>query len=130
MTQRGAGGRVSEARERLLRTAGQLFYAEGIHAVGVDRLVGESEVANATFYRHFHGKEELAGAYVKSVDQTIRAQIGSLMDADLPAEGILKGIGASIVEQIRSPGYRGCAFLNAAGEYPDPDHPIRRAVLE
>ncbi|WP_019069001.1 TetR/AcrR family transcriptional regulator [Streptomyces hokutonensis] len=126
----GTGRRVSEARERLLRTAGQLFYAEGIHKVGVDRLVVESKVTNATFYRHFRSKEDLAVAYIGSVDQAIRTQIGSLMAADAPADGILRGIGASLVEQIRSPGYRGCAFLNAAAEFPDPDHPVHRAVVQ
>ncbi|MEU2779496.1 TetR/AcrR family transcriptional regulator [Streptomyces sp. NPDC007162] len=126
----GTGRRVSEARERLLRTAGQLFYAEGIHTVGVDRLVAESKVTNATFYRHFRSKEDLAVAYIGSVDQAIRTQIGSLTGADAPADGILTGIGASLVEQIRSPGYRGCAFLNAATEFPDPDHPVHRAVVQ
>ncbi|MER6923550.1 TetR/AcrR family transcriptional regulator [Streptomyces spiralis] len=126
----GTGRRVSEARERLLRTAGQLFYAEGIHTVGVDRLVAESKVTNATFYRHFRSKEDLAVAYIGSVDQAIRTQIGSLMAADVPTDGILRGIGASLVEQIRSPGYRGCAFLNAAAEFPDPDHPVHRAVVQ
>ncbi|MGW7243976.1 TetR/AcrR family transcriptional regulator [Streptomyces sp. NPDC054804] len=126
----GTGRRVSEARERLLRTAGQLFYAEGIHTVGVDRLVSESKVTNATFYRHFRSKEDLAVAYIKVVDQAIRTQIDSLMAADVPTDGILRGIGASLVEQIRSPGYRGCAFLNAAAEFPDPDHPVHRAVVQ
>ena len=126
----GTGRRVSEARERLLRTAGQLFYAEGIHTVGVDRLVAESKVTNATFYRHFRSKEDLAVAYIGSVDQAIRTQIGSLTAADVPTDGILRGIGASLVEQIRSPGYRGCAFLNAAAEFPDPDHPVHRAVVQ
>ena len=126
----GTGRRVSEARERLLRTAGQLFYAEGIHTVGVDRLVAESKVTNATFYRHFRSKEDLAVAYIGSVDQAIRTQIGSLMAADVPTDGILRGIGASLVEQIRSPGYRGCAFLNAAAEFPAPDHPVHRAVVQ
>ncbi|MFD8420842.1 TetR/AcrR family transcriptional regulator [Streptomyces sp. NPDC059466] len=126
----GTGRRVSEARERLLRTAGQLFYAEGIHTVGVDRLVAESKITNATFYRHFPSKEDLAVAYIGSVDQAVRTQIGSLMAADVPADGILRGIGASLVEQIRSPGYRGCAFLNAAAEFPDPDHPVHRAVVQ
>ncbi|MFG2938562.1 TetR/AcrR family transcriptional regulator [Streptomyces sp. NPDC048282] len=126
----GTGRRVSEARERLLRTAGQLFYAEGIHTVGVDRLVAESKVTNATFYRHFRSKEDLAVAYIGSVDQAIRAQIDSLTAADVPPDGILRGIGASLVEQIRSPGYRGCAFLNAAAEFPDPDHPVHRAVVQ
>ncbi|MEU6540624.1 TetR/AcrR family transcriptional regulator [Streptomyces sp. NPDC047000] len=126
----GTGGRVSEARERLLRTAGQLFYAEGIHTVGVDRLVAEAKVTNATFYRHFRSKEDLVVAYVRSVDQAIRAQLGALTAAGLPADGILRGIGASLVEQIRSPGYRGCAFLNAAAEFPAPDHPVHRAVVQ
>ncbi|MFD1276507.1 TetR/AcrR family transcriptional regulator [Streptomyces kaempferi] len=126
----GTGRRVSEARERLLRTAGQLFYAEGIHTVGVDRLVAESKITNATFYRHFRSKEDLAVAYIGSVDQAVRAQVGSLMAAEVPPDGILRGIGASLVEQIRSPGYRGCAFLNAAAEFPDPDHPVHRAVVQ
>ncbi|MFE7790049.1 TetR/AcrR family transcriptional regulator [Streptomyces sp. NPDC057460] len=129
-TEAGTGKRVSEARERLLRTAGQLFYAEGIHTVGVDRLVTEAKVTNATFYRHFRSKEDLAVAYIGSVDQAIRTQIGALMAADAPTDGILRGIGASLVEQIRSPGYRGCAFLNAAAEFPAPDHPVHRAVVQ
>lgn len=104
-TEAGTGKRVSEARERLLRTAGQLFYTEGIHTVGVDRLVAEAKVTNATFYRHFRSKEDLAVAYIGSVDQAIRTQIGALMAADAPTDGILRGIGASLVEQIRSPGY-------------------------
>ncbi|MGW4914260.1 TetR/AcrR family transcriptional regulator [Streptomyces sp. NPDC004270] len=126
----GTGRRVSEARERLLRIAGQLFYAEGIHTVGVDRLVAESKVTNATFYRHFRSKEDLAVAYIEGVDQSIRTQIDSLTAADVPTDGILRGIGVSLVEQIRSPGYRGCAFLNAAAEFPDPDHPVHRAVVQ
>ncbi|MGW8800781.1 TetR/AcrR family transcriptional regulator [Streptomyces sp. NPDC055775] len=129
-TEAGTGKRVSEARERLLRTAGQLFYTEGIHTVGVDRLVAEAKVTNATFYRHFRSKEDLAVAYIGSVDQAIRTQIGALMAADAPTDGILRGIGASLVEQIRSPGYRGCAFLNAAAEFPAPDHPVHRAVVQ
>lgn len=126
----GTGRRVSEARERLLKTAAQLFYAEGIHTVGVDRLVAESKVTNATFYRHFRSKEDLAVAYLQSVDQAIRTQIDTLTAADVPTDGILRGIGASLVDQIRSPGYRGCAFLNAAAEFPDPDHPVHRAVVQ
>ncbi|MEU3245428.1 TetR/AcrR family transcriptional regulator [Streptomyces sp. NPDC006875] len=126
----GTGRRVSEARERLLRTAGQLFYAEGIHTVGVDRLVAESKITNATFYRHFRSKEDLAVAYIEGVDHAVRTQIGALMAADVPTDGILRGIGTSLVEQIRSPGYRGCAFLNAAAEFPDPGHPVHRAVVQ
>lgn len=125
-----SGKRVSAARERLLGTAARLFYAEGIHTVGVDRLVAEAKITNATFYRHFRSKEDLAVAYIGSVDQAIRNQIDSLTATDAPADGVLRGIGMSLVEQIRSPGYRGCAFLNAAAEFPDPGHPVHRAVVQ
>jgi AcrR family transcriptional regulator len=129
-TEAGSGKKVSAARERLLKTAGQLFYAYGIHTVGIDRLVAEAKVTNATFYRHFRSKEDLAVAYIGSVDQAIRGQLDSLMAAHARPDGILLGIGASLVEQIRSPGYRGCAFLNAAAEFPDPGHPVHRAVVQ
>jgi AcrR family transcriptional regulator len=125
----GTGRKVSEARERLLATAARLFYAEGIRAVGVDRLVAEAKVTNATFYRHFRSKDDLAVAYIGGVDEAVRGRLGSLMATGLPADRILRGIGASLAEQIASPGYRGCAFLNAAAEYPSPEAPVHRAVV-
>ena len=64
--------RTSEARERLLRTAAGLFYREGIHAVGVDRVLAEAEVTRATMYRHFPGKEALVAAYLDLEDTTVR----------------------------------------------------------
>ena len=58
--------RPSEARSRLLNTATRLFYAEGIHSVGIDRIIAEAKVTRATFYRHFPGKEDLVLAYLQS----------------------------------------------------------------
>ena len=60
--------RVSEPRDRLLRTASGIFYAKGIHAVGVDEIVATAGVTRATFYRHFPGKEDLVVAYLTSAD--------------------------------------------------------------
>ena len=121
--------RPSEARLRLLTTASQIFYAEGIHAVGVDRIVAEATVTRATFYRHFPGKEDLVLAYLQGADQAIRGQVATAVDADLPATDAVRAVAASIADGIRSRGFRGCAFLNAVAEYPDPDHPVHRAVL-
>ncbi|MDT7802017.1 MAG: hypothetical protein QOI78_5450 [Actinomycetota bacterium] len=66
------GGRPSEARSRLLGAAARLFYAEGIHAVGVDRIIAEAEVTRATLYRHFPGKEELVLASAKAAEPSER----------------------------------------------------------
>ena len=63
---------ASAARERLLRTASELFYREGIHSVGVDRIVAAAGVTRATFYRHFPSKEDLVEAYLGVEDALIR----------------------------------------------------------
>lgn len=123
------GGRRSESRSRLLSTATKVFYAEGIHSVGVDRLIAEAQVPRATLYRHFSGKEELVLAYLGQADQGIRAQVAAAQaSAELAADKV-RAVARSITEGIRSPGFRGCAFLNAVAEYPDAAHPIHQAVL-
>ncbi|MEV6235362.1 TetR family transcriptional regulator [Lentzea sp. NPDC051838] len=121
--------RPSEARTRLLNTALRIFYAEGIHAVGIDRIVEEAQVTRATLYRHFLGKEELVVAYLNEVDAAMRGQASAAAErGNSPAE-TLRGLGEAIAAGIRSPEFRGCAFLNAAAEYPDPAHPVHRTVL-
>ncbi|GGL18894.1 TetR family transcriptional regulator [Sphaerisporangium melleum] len=121
--------RPSEARSRLLTTAIRLFYAEGIHAVGIDRIVAEAQVTRATLYRHFPGKEDLVLAYLSEVDRAMRGQADEAVAAGLSAADTTRALSRSIVQMIRSPGFRGCAFLNAAAEYPDAQSPVHKAVL-
>ncbi|MFK4110443.1 TetR/AcrR family transcriptional regulator [Streptomyces sp. NPDC002176] len=124
-----AGKSTSEARARLLDTATRIFYAEGIHSVGVDRIIAEAQVTRATLYRHFKGKDELILAYLQQADHGIRGQVDAIRAQGLLAAGTVRAVGRFIAEGIRSPGFRGCAFLNAAAEYPDPAHPVHQAVL-
>lgn len=123
-------GQVSEARTRLLGTASRIFYAEGLHSVGIDRIVAESKVTRATLYRHFASKDELVVAYLLSVAQLERDLVERAVSGQESAPDALRGIAAAIAEGIGSPGFRGCAFLNAAAEYPDPAHPVLKTVLE
>ncbi|WP_329454852.1 TetR/AcrR family transcriptional regulator [Streptomyces sp. NBC_01497] len=129
MSRSTEGGNISEARARLLGTATRIFYAEGIHSVGIDRIVAEAQVTRATLYRHFASKEELILAYLALADQGIRAQIGAAMAGSPSASDQVWAVARSITEGIQSPQFRGCAFLNAAAEYPDASHPIHQAVL-
>jgi AcrR family transcriptional regulator len=121
--------RPSEARLRLLATASRIFYAEGIHAVGVDRLVAEAKVTRATFYRHFPGKEDLVLAYLRGVHQTDRDAVDAAVAANPSAVDAILAIAGSIASGIQSPGFRGCAFLNAAAEYPDTGQPVRQEII-
>ncbi|MFJ7217736.1 TetR/AcrR family transcriptional regulator [Amycolatopsis sp. NPDC098790] len=122
-------GRVSEARSRLLETATRIFYAEGLHSVGIDRIVAEAQVTRATLYRHFPGKEDLVVAYLNGAHEMERAGFEKILAGDLPAVDALRAIAQSIAGSIRLAHFRGCAFLNAVAEYPDPAHPVHQAVL-
>ncbi|MBZ5740992.1 TetR/AcrR family transcriptional regulator [Nocardioides mangrovi] len=122
--------RASEPRDRLLRTASGIFYAKGIHAVGVDEIVTAAGVTRATFYRHFPSKDDLVVAYLHAASAAERAQVASVLTDDLSPEDGVRAVARAVAAQINDPAYRGCAFLNAAAEYPDTDHPVHRAVLE
>jgi AcrR family transcriptional regulator len=120
----------SPARARLLATATRLFYAEGIHAVGVDRIVTEAGVTRATFYRHFPSKEDLVRSYIKTWDAGVRAEAVAATRGGATGEKGLALLVSLLGREMCGPGFRGCPFINAAAEYPDPEHPVSRAIAE
>jgi AcrR family transcriptional regulator len=105
-----------------------LFYAEGINSVGVERLLAEAGVTRATFYRHFAGKQDLVAAYVKAQDAALRAQYDAALQVFARPDDLLRAVVVGISETICGPGFRGCPFINAAAEYPDPTTPVHQAV--
>lgn len=120
---------MSEARSRLLSTATGLFYADGIHAVGIDRVIAEAKVTRATLYRHFPSKDDLIVAYLTAADEAIRSGVEAARAANASPGDVIRAVARSIADDIQRPGFRGCAFLNAAAEYPDPAFPVHQAVL-
>lgn len=121
--------RSSAARDRLLSTASTVFYGEGIRGVGVDRLVTEAGVTRATFYRHFPGKEDLVVAYLEAIDAAVRAHVGEVPETPDDAADLVRAIAGGIGDELCSRAFRGCPFINAAAEFPDPASPVHRAVV-
>jgi AcrR family transcriptional regulator len=109
--------RPGAPRQRILDTAFRLFYAHGIRAVGIDRIIAESEVAKATFYKHFPAKDDLVIAYLDKVDGVWGQQLRAAAEAagPDPAEQLV-GMFDALATACRREGYRGCAFINAAAE--------------
>lgn len=120
---------MSEARTRLLDTASRLFYTEGLRAVGIDRVIAEAQVTRATLYRHFPSKDDLLVAYLSQVDDGLRERMKVLRASGGVPDDVIRKVAEAIADDIQASGFRGCAFLNAVAEYPDPDHPVHRAVL-
>lgn len=122
--------RPSPARARLIDTATRLFYAEGIHSVGVDRVIAEAEVTRATLYKQFGGKENLVLAYLRNEDENLRAMFAEAGASVADPEGLLDAVVDGIEADIRLRHTRGCPFINAAAEYPDAEGAVRRLIDE
>ncbi|MGQ7933922.1 TetR/AcrR family transcriptional regulator [Paraburkholderia sp. D1E] len=121
---------VPDTRERILRTASELFYREGTRAVGVDLIVAQAGVAKTSLYRHFSTKDDLIEAFLLREDEdfwrhwdTVAAQHKGAPREELDAQ--LQWIG----ERIARPGYRGCPQINIAAEYADDNHPARKVAV-
>jgi AcrR family transcriptional regulator len=118
------------ARERILKTAANLFYRYGFRAVGIDAIIAESGVAKMSFYRHFPSKDALIVAYlnqsnaqfwawfdeVRATSDNPRTKLELLFDAVAGLAGDAKCLG--------------CTFTSAAAEFPDLDHPSHIAALQ
>lgn len=119
--------RPSPARQRLLDAATDLFYREGIHSVGVDRIIEEAGVTRATMYKQFEGKEGLVLAYLQGEDQRLRELFSQAGTASDDPGVLLDLVIAGIEQDIRERHTRGCPFINAAAEYPD-EGPVRELI--
>jgi AcrR family transcriptional regulator len=116
------------AKGRILETANELFYEDGIRNVGVDRIISASSVTKATFYKHYRAKDNLIVEYITSRHETVRANVEAIIAAAPDPETALRDFVAAILAEIDSPGFRGCPFINAAAEFPDSAHPVRQVV--
>ena len=106
------------ARERILLTAHDLFYREGIRATGIDRLIAESGVTKVTFYRQFPSKNDLISAYLEYRHARWMAWFDDALrrhGSERPGRGI-DALVPALGEWLGDGGYRGCAFINSVGE--------------
>ncbi|MET3808862.1 AcrR family transcriptional regulator [Nakamurella sp. UYEF19] len=104
------------AKERLLRAADELFYAEGIHAVGIERVLERAGVARGSLYYSFKGKDELVQAYLtRRHSLWVERVSAGISDTNDPRERIL-AVFDVLATLFSEPDYRGCAFMNATAE--------------
>lgn len=105
----------ASARERLLAAANELFYGNGVHTVGIDRLIEHAGVAKATLYSAFGSKDELIRSYLMSRHAGRRAAMQAIEQYETPRERLL-AIFDVLGESFVDPQYHGCAFVNASAE--------------
>ena len=118
------------AGERILQTAGRLFYRDGYRAVGVDTIVAEAAQTKMTLYRYFPSKDKLIAAYLEESNAGFWAWFEQALGSpDNAARDWLAALFAALEELVTAPACLGCPFLNAAVDSPVPDHPGHRVAL-
>jgi AcrR family transcriptional regulator len=116
MTTKPVAAEKISARDRLLAAAQELFYEEGIHTVGIERVIERAGVAKASLYNTFGSKEELIRAYLVSRHEARAARLAARLDGlASPREKIL-AVFEDEAEAAAKPDYRGCAFVRASAE--------------
>ncbi|WP_372672500.1 TetR/AcrR family transcriptional regulator [Amycolatopsis kentuckyensis] len=116
------------ARAKVLEAASTLFYRDGIHAVGVDTVAAEAGVTKAALYGNFGSKTRLVVAYLRERDRRWQEEIDRITEAHVDPRGRVLAVFDAYEAWLARDDYRGCAFLNATSEFPDPDDPVREVV--
>ncbi len=122
---------AATAHTQLLDAAEALFYREGVRAVGIEAVVERAGVNKMSLYRQFSSKDELVVAYLDRRNAGYFRQFDRIAE-QLPGDPkaqLLKFVDELAV-RAASPEYRGCAFINAAAEFPDASHPARASVAD
>jgi AcrR family transcriptional regulator len=115
-------------RERIVEAATALFYAQGLRAVSAEKIIAQIGITKVTFYRHFPTKDDLIVTYLERRAKWERDAIADARQWADDVPDVFRIIAQAIGAESCSPGFRGCPFINAAAEYADPQHPVRRAV--
>jgi AcrR family transcriptional regulator len=118
------------ARQRILETASEMFYRDGIRAVGIDTIIARSGVAKMSLYRNFPSKDALVAAWLEERNAFFwrRWDKAEALRANDP-RGQLEAILDMVAATASHPKWRGCPFLNTGTEFREPDHPARAVIL-
>ena len=126
---RASTAKQTPVRERILQTANESFYREGIRAVGVDTLIARSGVAKMSFYRSFRSKDDLICAYLERCGSEYWAwwnEVIALHARDPQKQ--LRALFVATARRVLDATYRGCPFGNTLVEFPDPRHPAHEVI--
>lgn len=121
----------SPRKQHLVETALKLFYQEGFHSTGIDKVLAESGVAKMTLYKHFPSKNDLIRAVLEERDRQFREWFFQRVDAQADSsQEKLTAVFDVLGEWIQGADFRGCMFINAAAEFSSKDEAISEVVAQ
>jgi AcrR family transcriptional regulator len=123
-------GDSTPKRDHLIATAFRLFYRDGYHAVGIDTILAEAQLAKMTLYHHFASKEELIVAVLEQRSAQVNEKVQTVLRAAGPSpRKRLDAYFARYEAFFSRKEFNGCPFIRAVAEYPDIKSPVHQAVI-
>jgi AcrR family transcriptional regulator len=123
---------ATPTRERLIKTAHDVFYGEGFHAVGLDRILTEAGVTKTTFYNHFESKDALVLEVLRWHDRWWQETFRQMLrrhGGDAPRDQ-LRAVPDALAELFGTAQFNGCIFVNVAVEFPLPHDPAHEMAAQ
>ncbi len=108
-------------KERILQTVDRLFYEQGYLATGINQIIAEAQVAKASFYQHFPSKEALVLEYIEAYNTELRMKLRQLEKQYPEPRANILALFELIADLAQQAECRGCAFLNIAAEFSQPE---------
>ncbi|WP_417737420.1 TetR/AcrR family transcriptional regulator [Rosistilla oblonga] len=123
MSKRREKGKKSDVCQRIVETAEQLFYSDGVRSVGIDRIIAEAAVAKMSLYNHFASKDDLILAVLKFREEKFDAMFEPLLAKHVVVgKDRIAAFFAALKDWFQTPGFRGCMFINSYAELADAEH--------
>ena len=120
---------TTSARDRILAVADELFYREGIRAIGVDTIIAQSKVAKTTLYRYFPSKDDLIVAYLDERNRRFWVLFEAAVNLDSTPKEQLLAVFEWLDELLAKPDCYGCPFLITTTEFPELDYPGHQVAV-
>ncbi|MBV8931531.1 MAG: TetR/AcrR family transcriptional regulator [Kutzneria sp.] len=103
---------MTETRARILDTAMALFYAHGVHAVGVNAIAARAAASKLSLYKYFQSKEHLVRAMLTEHSDRIHSWLERNTAQAPPGPGRVLAVFDLLIDWFAQPNYRGCAVVN------------------
>jgi AcrR family transcriptional regulator len=127
-TTTATGGRGRGGRERILAAAARLFAVQGINATGMEQVAEAAPVSKRTLYAHFRTKSDLVIAHLQDLASSGTTLESVLTREDIPPRERILGLFDQPAPEAEP--VRGCPFIDAAAEFPDPDSTVHSYARE
>ena len=114
----------TDARERIVEAASDLFFRQGYQATTIDQVIEQSGVSRPTVYSHFKTKEELCLAYLTTRKKMDTERLKGAIEKEKSAKGRFMSVVRTVSQYMQLTNFRGCGYFNMISEFPDGDHRI------